>query len=76
MVAAGVITGSCKVEVNPFGPFQLYETPAPAAVNEISPPRQAGELLPATGAAGVGLTVIEIVSVASGGHPATEATSE
>ena len=40
------------------------------------PPIQAGELLPAAGAAGVGLAVIEMVSVAIGGQPATDAVSE
>ena len=39
-------------------------------------PEQTGELLPATGAAGVWLMVTATVTVASGGHPGTDAVME
>ena len=70
------MTGFCNAEVNPLGPLQLYVAPLELAVSEISLPRHAGELLPATGAAGVGFTITAIVSVAMGGQPATDAVRE
>lgn len=71
-----LITGFCVAEEKLFGPFQLYVAPVELAVSEISLPIHTGELLPATGAAGVGFMVIEIVSVAIGGQPATEPVRE
>jgi hypothetical protein len=48
-------------EVKPAGPVQLYVAPAAVGVVRLSvPPLQTGELLPAVGAAGTGLTVIVI----------------
>jgi ABC-type uncharacterized transport system ATPase subunit len=45
------------VDVNPFGPVQLYVAPGTVvAVKFKVDPAQIGELLPAVGAAGIGCT--------------------
>jgi hypothetical protein len=52
------IVGFCTAEVNPFGPVQLYVAPLIVdAVRFSVDPSQTGLLLPAVGAAGIGLTV-------------------
>jgi hypothetical protein len=59
---APAIVGFCKFEVKVFGPVQLYELAPPGlAVKFRLDPAQSVELLPAVGAAGVGLTLTEIV---------------
>ena len=51
------ITGFCKADVNPFGPVQLYVTPATVdAVRFNVDPTHKGLLLLTTAFAGIGLT--------------------
>src|SRR5213075_510221 len=57
-----MIAGFCKEEEKLFGPDHAYEAPAIVpAVNERLFPVHNGPLLAAIGAAGISLTVIEIV---------------
>ncbi len=57
--------GFCAVEVKPFGPVQAYVAPATVEAVRFSVlPAQIGPLLPAVGAAGVGLTVAVVVPAA------------
>jgi hypothetical protein len=59
------IVGFCCVEVNPFGPVQLYVAPAIVlAVRLIGVPVHTGVLLPAVGVAGAELTVAVTVPAA------------
>lgn len=68
--------GFCKVDVNPFGPVQLYVAPAMVlAVRFIGAPVQTGVLLPAVGVAGKLLTVTTTVPAALV-HPPTVIVSE
>ena len=63
--------GFCVDEENPFGPVQEYVAPTMLlAVKFNVLPAQIGELLPAVGAAGVGLTVTVVVDCALE-HPFT-----
>jgi hypothetical protein len=78
-VAAAVapaIEGFCITDAKLFGPVQLYNAPARLlAVKFIVPLKQTGELLPAVGAAGIGLIVTLVVAIALV-HPATVAVTE
>jgi len=57
-VVTSAIVGFCNVDVNPFGPVQLYVAPLIVdAVRFSVDPAQTGLLLPAVGAAGIALTV-------------------
>lgn len=58
-----VIVGFCVFDVKPFGPVQLKLAPGidVVAVRFRLKPAQTGELLPATGVAGVGFTVTVMV---------------
>ena len=57
-VVAPTMVGFCRLEVKVFGPVQLYEfAPFGSAVRFRFDPAHNDELLPALGAAGVGLTV-------------------
>ena len=45
--------GFCELEVNPFGPVQLYEAPLAVGVERLSVvPLQTGPLFPAVGVVG------------------------
>jgi hypothetical protein len=55
------IEGFWLIEVKLFGPLQLYVVPELEAVKLKVCPEQTGELLPATGTAGGGFTVTEVV---------------
>ena len=62
---------------NPLGPLHVYvELPTVLAVRLNVDPIQSGPLLPATGAAGVGLTITEVVPTALVAHPGTVAVTE
>jgi formaldehyde-activating enzyme involved in methanogenesis len=64
-VVAFGIDGFCRVDVNPFGPVQLYV--APAIVEAVSCnvlPAQTGPLLLVVGGAGAALTVTLVVAEA------------
>jgi len=64
------------VDVNEFGPVQLYVGFPPAvAVKLKSFPAQTGELLPTVGEAGIGFTVTETVP-AGLVHPNSVAVTE
>ena len=68
--------GFCSEEENPFGPVHEYVAPTILlAVKFNVLPAQIGELLPAVGAPGVGLTVTVTVPVALL-HPLTVTVSE
>ena len=70
------IDGFCKVDVNPFGPVQLYVALATVlAVRFRVVPSQTGPLLPAVGAAGKRFIVTEVVP-ATFVHPLTVAVTE
>ena len=76
-VVAARTAGFCSAEEKPAGPFQEYvELPTVLEVRLRSDPEQIGELLPATGAAGVGFTVTDTVPAALEGHPGTVAVTE
>ena len=64
------IHGVAIMELNPFGPLQLYVNP-PVAVKQICKPSHFGPSLVAVGC-GNGLTVTTVVAVAE--HPAVEVT--
>jgi hypothetical protein len=68
--------GFCDDELKLFGPVQLYVAPAMVlAVRLIGFPKHTGLLLPAVGAAGVGLTTTVVVPVALP-QPLTVTTNE
>jgi hypothetical protein len=61
-VVVPVIVGFCCVDVNPFGPVQLYVAPATRdAVRLMSSPSQTGELLDTVGEGGALFTVTSTV---------------
>jgi hypothetical protein len=68
-----VIPGFCVLEVNVFGPLQLYVVPVLLAVKFKLLPAHNGPLFPATGAAGVVLTTTETVPVPLEPQPGTVA---
>ena len=58
----GLSVGFCNDDVNPPGPVQLYVAPNIVdAVKLIDDPIHTGELLPAVGATGGGLTIRSVV---------------
>ena len=59
------IVGFCKVDVNAFGPVQLYVAPATVdAVKLRVVPTQRGPLLETVGVAGIRFTTTEVVAAA------------
>lgn len=78
-LAAGetfAIDGFWSVDVNPFGPVQLYVAPATVlAVRLNVAPATIGPLLPAVGAAGTGFTVA-VVDPAAEVQPLLEIVTE
>ena len=76
-VVAPTITGSCVPEVKLLGPVHAYVAPPTVlAVKLRSFPEQNGLLLVAVGAAGVRLTVTEIIPSGLVGQPGTLAVTE
>ncbi len=74
-VVAFAIDGFCTVDVKPFGPVQAYVAPATVEAVRFSVlPAQIGPLLPAVGAAGVGLTVAVVVPAADVQPPTVTVT--
>ena len=64
---APTILGFCKVDVNAFGPLQLYVAPAIKLAFKFNVwPAQMVELLVATGAIGSGLIVTDVVPIGLG----------
>ena len=58
-----VITGFCKLEVNPFGPVQLYTPPdCPVVLRFKVDPSHSGPLLEAVGATGIRFTTTLVVA--------------
>ena len=61
-VVADTMLGFCNVELNPFGPVQLYVAPAiTLAVRSNVDPEQIALLLPAVGATGLGEIATTVV---------------
>lgn len=64
--------GFCDADENPFGPVHEYVAPDTAGVDKlIAEPLQTGELLDATGVAGIGFTTTLVVPCEEE-QPATE----
>jgi len=71
-----LIEGFCRLEVNEFGPVQLYVAPdTVGVVRFIVPPAHTGELLPGVGVDGGALTTTAVVP-ARLVHPATVTVTE